>query len=71
MNETGKIFLTEKLLTQVINQSQLSVGSVYFLLKDLTNQFEQLYHKYGEEEANKFIQQQQEGDKENNSTSQD
>lgn len=71
MNETGKIFMTEKLITRIINESQLSVGSVYFLLKDLTNQFEQLYHQYGEEEVNNFIKKQQEENKEENSTSQD
>lgn len=71
MNETGKIFMTEKILTQAIEESQLSVGIIYFLLKDLTKQFEQLYYQYGKQEINNFIKQQQQNKEENSSTSQD
>ena len=50
MNESGKLYITEKLLIRIINESNLSVGTMYFLLKDLTNQFKELYEQEGQKQ---------------------
>lgn len=74
MNESGKLFLTEKVLIKTLQESGLSVGSIYFLLKDLTNQFNFLYKQQGQKELSLFREEQEKQQtekEENSSTSQD
>ena len=75
MNGSGKLYYTEKLLIRIINESNLSVGTMYFLLKDLTNQFKELYEQEGQKQIElqrqSIKKQQQKIEEENSSTSQD
>ncbi len=75
MNESRKIYITEKLLIRIINESNLSIGTMYFLLKDLTNQFKELYEQEGQKQIElqrqSIKKQQQQVEEEKSSTSQD
>ena len=56
MNRTGKIFLIEKMLIHILEQSQLSVGQIYFILKDIVYKYKDLYNQIGQQEANQIAE---------------
>ena len=68
MNENLRIETFRNNLLELINSSQLSLGTIYYILKDIYNEVEKLYYM---DVNNQFLQEQAKEEEKENITEDD